>query len=289
MSKPVGRGLCVGLNSVDPKRYGDWEGKLIACEADARSMGRLLMAQNFEVTTLTTRSATADAIFAEVRRLAALSNPGDLAVITCSSHGGQIPDRNGDELDGLDETTCAYDREIIDDEWYAAFAAFRAGVRVLFISDSCHSGTLSRLLSNKPALAASGVKSMPWDVCRDAYDQNREMYDRILAAKPTRARDVQANVLLLGGCQDEQLSYDGLSNGAFTAALLASWSNGANNYCYKTFHAAIDRRMNGGGGWRSLFTSFGRALGRYSPTAQNPSYYWVNRDAKFEASKPFTV
>lgn len=268
MSKPVARALCVGLNSVDPGHYAGWSGRLVACEADARAMGRVFMALKHEVTTLTTRSATRGAILSELGRLATLSKPGDLAIFTNSSHGGQLPDLNGDESDGLDETICAYDGEITDDELNAAYAKFAAGVRVLVICDSCHSGTVTRVAGDKSPAREFGVKAMPAEVGFETFEANRAMYEPILAAKATKAREVKANVLLLGGCQDNQLSMDGAFNGAFTSALLATWNGGAWKGCYKQFHTAIGRRM--------------------SPS-QSPSFFWTNRDAKFEASKPFTV
>ena len=38
--------------------------------------------------------------------------------------------------------------------------------------------------------------------------------------------DVGATVLLVSGCQDNQLSLDGFSNGLFTENLLAVWADG---------------------------------------------------------------
>jgi len=56
-----------------------------------------------------------------------------------------VPDRNGeDEEDRSDETWVAYDRQIVDDELYALWGKFAAGVRIFVLSDSCHSGTVAR-------------------------------------------------------------------------------------------------------------------------------------------------
>lgn len=267
MTKPVGRALCVGLNRVDQGHYGGWDGKLQACEADARSMGRLLQRQNFETATLTTDSATRGAVITELDRLAAASQPGDLVVWTNSSHGGQLPDLNGDEADGLDETIVLYDGELVDDEINKQLAKFAAGVRVVVISDSCHSGTVTRLVGVKAPVYEPGVKAMPPEVAFATFENNRGKYEPILQAKPTTPREVKASVLLLGGCQDNQLSMDGIYNGAFTAALLTTWRDGLWKGCYKAFHTAIGRRM---------------------PREQSPSFYWLNRDEAFANSKPFT-
>jgi hypothetical protein len=55
---------------------------------------------------------------------------------------------NGDEPDGRDEVFCPYDLKqngpIIDGDIYQIFASIKTGVHALFISDSCHSGSVSR-------------------------------------------------------------------------------------------------------------------------------------------------
>lgn len=268
MSKPVGRSLHVGLNRVDPAHYNQWSGVLNACEADARAMARLLQGLNYETTTLTTSNALRDVVLQELNRLATLSKPGDIAVFTNSSHGGQIVDLNGDEVDGADETICMFSGEIVDDELYAIWAKFEPGVRVLMISDSCHSGTVSRVVGDLSPAAAKGVKAMPPEVAVATYENNRSFYDPILSAKPKAARDVKANVLLMGGCQDSQLSMDGAWNGAFTAALLATWN---------------------GGLWQKSYTSFRKYIARRMDPSQVPSLYAINPCATFTNQRPFTI
>lgn len=231
-------------------------------------MSKLLQGQNFETATLITASATRDAVFSELKRMADLSKPGDLCVYTNSSHGGTLPDYNFDEADGIDETVCLYDGEMVDDELYQHLTLFKPGVRVLVISDSCHSGTVTRLSGQTTSELPPNAKAMPRDIALSTFEENRAMYEPILAAKATKARDVKANVLLLGGCQDNQLSFDGPWGGLFTRALTSVWNNGAWRGCYPAFHKAIGRRL---------------------PPEQSPSLYWVNRSAAFENSKPFSV
>ena len=73
---------------------------------------------------------------------------GDRVVIQYSGHGSFVPDLDGDEPDGTDECLCPYDVQtngpITDNELYAIFSKIRKGIRVLMISDSCHSGTVTR-------------------------------------------------------------------------------------------------------------------------------------------------
>ncbi len=60
---------------------------------------------------------------------------GDILLITYSGHGSQVND-------GDNQTWCLYDRMVIDAELTELWSKFNAGVKILFISDSCHSGTV---------------------------------------------------------------------------------------------------------------------------------------------------
>ncbi|MEZ5628493.1 MAG: caspase family protein [Rhodocyclaceae bacterium] len=59
-----------------------------------------------------------------------------------------MPDRSGDEADGRDEALCPHDigdgQILLDDDLRALPDQRPAGVRVVLISDSCHSGSVTR-------------------------------------------------------------------------------------------------------------------------------------------------
>ena len=156
-----------------------------------------------------------------------------------SGHGGQVPDKNGDETeDGYDETWVLYDRQLVDDELYALWSKFPAGVRVVVLSDSCHSGSAIRetldaitpdVLGDLPSIAeaerhaddaesaaARGVQGEPGALRRDP---ERPM------PPATRSRS-RRTCCSLSGCQDNQTSADGKRNGLFTQTLLEVWDAG---------------------------------------------------------------
>jgi hypothetical protein len=76
------------------------------------------------------------------------------------------------------------------------------------------------------------------------YRAHAEEYDAIQDALPSSAdADVGAGVLLISGCQDDQLSMDGMSNGLFTETLLGVWDKGRWQGNYSKFHQAIIGKM----------------------------------------------
>ncbi len=272
----TGFGLTVGLNSVDPQHYQGWSGQLVACEADAQDMATLLKAQGFQVKTLLTKQATRGAVAQAITSVAQAAKAGDIFVYANSSHGGQLPDLNEDEDDGQDETICMYDGQVVDDEIYALLGKFAAGVRILVLSDSCHSGTMVRLAPSGDLVQAEPppsrpARAMPTPVALRTYRANQAMYDEILRA-PTlpKTRDaINASVLLISGCMDNQTSADGTFNGLFTGTLLHVWNSGKFRGSYKKF-------------WKKI-------LGRM-PADQTPNFFWAAmRDAAFERQTPFHI
>jgi metacaspase-1 len=275
-----GRALNIGLNAVDPRHYGGWSGKLNACEADAEDMAAIADEKGYDVTTLMTKAATRQRVRTEISNAADALDAGDIFLLSYSGHGGQLPDRNSDEPDAQDETWCLYDGQLVDDELYALFERFAEGVRILVFSDSCHSGSVVKLAYYEGTVPGRSVvhsaheavyRNMPPERALKTYRANKAFYDELLdrARSGESGEDVSASVLLISGCQDNQLSADGDFNGLFTAQMLQVWRDGAFKGNYRRFHRNIVRRM---------------------PPNQTPNLFrtgMVSRE--FEAQTPFTI
>jgi hypothetical protein len=172
--------LHIGINRVDPARYGGWDGALSGCENDAQTMAAIAAAEGFTVRHLTAPAATGENILLEIRRAAQALTAGDTFLLTYAGHGGQVPDPGGaEETDQQDETWVAYDRQVLDDEMEGAFAEFAAGVAVVVVSDSCHSGTVHRMLP--PALSASSDEAA---LQRAFADLKASFYEELAVARP---------------------------------------------------------------------------------------------------------
>jgi hypothetical protein len=241
---PRGISIHIGLNFVDPGQYGNWDGKLNAAEFDAKDMLNLTTALHFKPTPLIRQNATRAAVIAALRSAAATLKAGDLLIVTYSGHGGQVPDDNHDEADdGLDETWCLYDGELVDDELYAIWTQFAAGVRILVISDSCHSGSVIKLHGKENKFYAS--KNLPESVAEKTYQQHKTFYDKIQKGMTASNQvPIKASIKLLSACKDDELSYDGQLNGAFTGALREVWAFGKYNGNYETFKDLIKGKLN---------------------------------------------
>lgn len=166
----AGEALAIGLNRVDPAHYGGWSGDLTGCGPDARDMDKIAKGAGLTSKTLLTAAPTRQAVLDEIASAASRLNTNDLFVLSYSGHGGQLPDSNNDDPDdGLDETWCLFDGELIDDEIYTALSAFQPGVRVLVFSDSCHSGTVLKMkkgdFENAPPARVETLNK-DWDVKR---------------------------------------------------------------------------------------------------------------------------
>jgi hypothetical protein len=252
MAMARGVSVHIGLNSVDPKHYQGWSGDLVACEFDANDMADLAKAQDLEVRdVLLTDDATYSKVSAAIEHAGSELKGGDLFFLTYSGHGGQVRDVSSDEPDSRDETWVLYDRQMIDDEFYALYSRFQPGVRILVLSDSCHSGTVvkqiptllrpevleSRFGSSDPDTIAKRVRAMPSAVQSRVYEANKDLYNNI-ARSGTEDTDIDATVALISGCEDNQTSADGERNGLFTGTLKEVWKAGG----FRT-HRGLHRRI----------------------------------------------
>jgi hypothetical protein len=269
-----GISLHIGLNSIDPAYYGD-EGRLKNPENDANAMEQLAVAAGFKPTKLLTKAATSANVLTEIYRAADSLASGDTFLLTYAGHGSQVKDLNAEEQDQYDETWVLYDRMLLDDELYNTWPRFKTGVRVIVLSDSCNSGTVvrffERMKTENTFLADRTLyRGLNPAIAEKVFLDNIEDYKGIkFALLREKPRTINASVLLISGCQDNQLSSDGIDNGLFTAELLRAWANGAFKGNYPSFHNKIRSSM---------------------PAIQTPNYYKVGAvDPRFEEEKPFTI
>ncbi|MCK5919112.1 MAG: caspase family protein [Cocleimonas sp.] len=273
-----GISLHIGLNHIDPAYYGD-ESRLSGCENDANDYVKIATSTGFKVTKLLNEEATCQRVLQFIKQAAATLTDDDIFFISYSGHGSYLPDTSGDEADRQDETWCLYDRMLIDDELKSAWTGFKSGVRILIISDSCHSGTVDRpLLEDQSQGNPPASRSLPIKALQQALKKDNTFYTS-LKTKGGGTR-ISASIVLLAGCQDNEESLDIGINGAFTATLKRVWGRGNFNGNYEQFLTQI----------KSSLGSTVNAQGYSYDDSQHPNLELSgNVSASFSKKRPFSI
>lgn len=247
------RALCIGINN-----YPGTDMDLQGCVNDASDWKATLESRGYTVSTLLDNQATKAAMVAAMQSLIGSAVKGDSLVITYSGHGTYQPDTDGDEADGLDEGLCPYDIQtngaaLVDDEIRAIFSARKPGVRLLLISDSCHSGTVTRAAKNEPEVDAPKPRFLPMgNWLPDSKLPRNHTGGRVSTVIPPSTASPlfggflkQEGDLLFAGCKEgpNNYSYDasigGRYHGAFTYYALKTLKTLPQGATYAQWHQAI--------------------------------------------------
>jgi metacaspase-1 len=223
----MNRALLVGINTYPGA-------PLRGCVNDVMDMAHFLtkscgFAMN-DVRLLTDDRATTTGILDRIGWLLTGLKAGDRVMFHYSGHGAQMATRNPQgEVDGLDEVICPVDFDwsdahaIRDKQFAQIFSAVPKGVEFVWVSDSCHSGGLTRDMAPP---AANGAVSVPrmMPVPADLAWRVQTAREAGIAPMGVQKAAQKANVALISGCKSDQTSADAVfhnrANGALTYYLL---------------------------------------------------------------------
>jgi len=165
------RAVLIGIN------YKGQKGQLSGCHNDVHNVTQYLKeVQGFKDENITIlmddgmhKPPTKSAIISAFKRLVKQTKEGDVVFCHYSGHGGRLPDDNGDEDDGYDETLIPLDFQksghIRDDDLLKILIhPMPAKVTMTCLMDSCHSGT---------------VLDLPYRFVGDGDHVEMEMNDRV--------------------------------------------------------------------------------------------------------------
>ena len=154
------RAVCIGLTKLDKTSewYVGWEGALPGVDLDVRRFASACQDKGHQVVVLTNEQATVAGVRAAIMSAAAGLGRNGLLTIYFSGHGAQVPDFNGDEADGMDETIYLWDRPILDDDLWEWFSML-ADLRIFYVTDTCNSGTNYKL--PRPVRMSPSVRVAP--------------------------------------------------------------------------------------------------------------------------------
>jgi hypothetical protein len=213
------RAVCFGIND-----YPGTNADLSGCVNDVKDWSGVLGANGFGVKTFYNEECRKAVMVEAIGNLITDSLPGDTLVIQYSGHGSFVPDLDGDEPDGVDECLCPHDYTngmLLDDELNKLFKMKPEGANLLFLSDSCHSGTVSRFV---PSLQGptNKIRFLPPStfLSKEALASIGTVRRNFMQTMTSKLLQTKAPALLIAGCQDTEYSLDcffrGRPNGAFT-------------------------------------------------------------------------
>lgn len=193
------------------------------------------------VVVLKNEQATRKAILSTIRtHLIEKSMAGDIAILHFAGHGSQITDVSSprDEDDRLDETIVPYDSrqgsifDITDDEINGLMRELSAKTtNVVFILDSCHSGTAAR----------GGVREIPPDTRIPPVPRQRT---RGVFEKENDFHLQSANYVELAACWPKELareySFGGRTNGLLTYSIAQVLRSAAEPMTYRDLFRQLE-------------------------------------------------
>lgn len=226
--------LCVGNN------YPGTSAALSGCVNDALDWSDLLAEEGYDVQMLL--EGKKFDVLEQLRELVDRAGFADRIVFTYSGHGSWVPDRDGDEADGRDEVLVMADYRnggiITDDELQDVFRNLKYGSGALIISDSCHSGTVSRFMPPDTPLSARPRFLSPINFVEGLSEERAIAMERSAPSHP------RATASLISGSKDDEYSWDawfnGRANGAFTKAAIDTYRHGIR---LGTWHKSIREQL----------------------------------------------
>jgi len=213
------KALCVGINN-----YPDPANRLAGCINDAIDWAAYLNGLGFSIQSLIDSNATSKNFKNILGEYFTSSKANDYIVCTYSGHGSNVPDNDGDEEDGRDECICLYDRFFIDDEIRELFKLVHPEATLVFISDSCHSGSCTRSFLNAMSFHGdANERLMPRYLPPKDDEEIRSLHFDTMNKRIFHPEENMKEILI-SGCLPTEYSYDarinGRNNGAMTAFAL---------------------------------------------------------------------
>jgi metacaspase-1 len=256
-------GIFVGIND-----YPGIKSDLTGAVNDAQSLRTVLISRfrflPSNTALLLDRQATREGVIGKIKAFGSLAGDGDVLVFHYSGHGSLFPDKYSEELDEkqklevdadlgegeryvipldyYDSAIVPFDSAeassgkrwgnlILDDELYGLFAEItKKGATVVFISDSCHSGTIGKAESSKVRFM-SPEQALNVESLADLKPTIPDNQVRV------ETRDMHGSYIALSAAKDNEFAMDSNTgktlNGLFTANLIAVMKTAPATMTYK--------------------------------------------------------
>ena len=244
-------GLIIAIGNY-PAKTG-WSS--ISSLNDVPLIKQALINQGFlekNITELIDDQATKAGIINAIENLKAKLQPGDIVVIHYSGHGQQIFDDNGDEVDGKDEALVPYDawvkytfnykgeNHLRDDEIGNIIGnlmnTLGSAGQLLFILDSCHSGSTTR--GRKARGGQATFAPDDWTPLENDKTKGSAMVER------TKVNADSAPFVLISGASADELNYEYNGFGSLSYAFSKAMTELGSDFTYRQLFSKIASNMN---------------------------------------------
>jgi hypothetical protein len=235
------KALCIGINDYPFGEANDLRG----CVNDANDWASLLK-NNFgftEVKQLLNEQATKANMIAGIKNLLKGAKSGDILVFTNASHGTYRADTDADEP-RFDEAICPCDTNselLVDDELRKLFKKIPDGVRMTVISDSCHSGSVTR----KPGTDRRNRQLDP-----RVFGGTALSLKELQEARKNKEKHPESKMkeILLSGCKSNQTSADAYIaddyHGAMSYYAIEVIKEAGNDLTYAELHKRLVKKLD---------------------------------------------
>ncbi|KQC33334.1 hypothetical protein AAU57_08415 [Nonlabens sp. YIK11] len=221
---------------------------------DVELISNALQLQGFSssnITTLINAQATKQGLDEALTNIQEKMQPGDVLVVHFSAHGQQIYDDNGDEVDRLDESIVPFDAQASYSSDYTGQNHYRddqigkvitnlrnklgSDGQLLFILDSCHSGSASR-----GAIARGGKGALVppnWEKKDNATADGSDMVEKVALNSDA------APFVMISGASARELNYEYQGKGSLSYAFAKAMSSLGTDYTYRQLFNKIASEM----------------------------------------------
>ena len=204
------KGSCKHSLHIGINNYPGTANDLRGCVNDANNWEDLLREQyGFSTAKLLDNKATYKNVVKEIKKLVELAEKDSHVCVTFSGHGTSVKDQGEkDEQDGRDEALCLYSGGpngglLIDDTLRELLNDLDKDAKLTFISDSCHSGTVTRSF-----LSAIDSENSPKPRYLPPMDEEAfEIMPKAVSRKLMHPKE-DMNHILLSGSAPHEYSYD---------------------------------------------------------------------------------
>ena len=239
---PRGTSIHVGVN----RPASTSECPLSLSEEGAWRMAELAHQAGYGAThVLRGAAATRNAVGGLLSAAARALEPGQTLFVSFSGHGSRVPDADGDERDGWDETWCLHDADLVDDELVETWRLAAPGTRVLVVSESCFGGGMGRYGDDVLAGRPGPPHALDRPVYRSAgpawrgVKQFARPVSSCISRAPSHDDGIRASVLVMAGAAEGQKAREGL----YVRHLLDLWRGGAFRDSFCALHRALCERV----------------------------------------------